>query len=170
MKIRATISNSGEIILSENQTAYLQKNAGKQIYCSIDERTNTEKVAFFEIIVKYFFYQHNIGVFRDFSDARYSLKKMIGHTEFKINPNGELEETVRSMSEIYESNTKTTQAIEKCDEYFRENGFQFPDSEHFKNFKDTNVDKGASEYPPIISLIEKYNQNKEDNIPPWHRK
>ena len=169
-KIRATINKDGDITLSDHQTAYLKKNAGKQVFITIDLRSSVEKQRFFEgCVVTFFYYQHNVGVFQSFADARYVLKKIANHTEFRINEQGEQEEVVRSMSEIYESNTKTTEFIDKVQIYFMENGYDFPSSTHFLEWRDTNVDKGANEYPPLQELVRKYKETKEDNIPPWHR-
>ena len=171
MKLKQTITSNGEIHFTDHQRAYLKKNVGKQVFITIDQRSTVEKQQFIEgAIVPYFFYQHEIGVFKDFSNARYSLKKIANHTEFQINEKGEQEESVKSMSDIYESNTKTAEFIDKIQDYFLSNGYLFPESSHHKEWRDTNVDKGANEYPPLQELVRKYKSTKEDNIPNWHRK
>ena len=170
MKIRQTITPNGEIHFTENQTAYLQKNAGKRVIVQIDERTTSNKIAFFEVIVKYFFFQHNIGAFINFADARYSLKVIADHTEFRINPRGKSEMVVRSMAEIYESNPKTIAFIDKLQDHFLKNGYLFPDSEHWKNWDGTLTSENKDEvYPPLATLIAEYKSQTKEDTPSWRK-
>jgi len=159
MKLRADITNKGEIALTANQRAYLANNAGKRVIIAIDQRTNIEKQQFIEgAIVPYYFYQHNIGVFRDFSDARNSLKEICGMLRYYVNAKGDQRTDLDSMSEIYANNSRTKDFIDQSEIYFMENGYEFPDCEDYKKWRDSVP--GADEvYPPLKRLIDKYNQN-----------
>ncbi len=169
MKIRQTITNNGDIIFTEHQTAYLKKNAGKQVIVQIDERTTVEKQKFVEgAIIPYYFLQM-LGVFENYADARYSLKILVSHTEYRINPKGKSEMVVKSMADIYESNPKTVAFIDKVHDYFFKNGFLFPDNEHFKNWDDTLTDKNEV-YPPLLELKTEYLKQIKEDTPPWHQK
>ena len=171
-KIRQTINPDGTITFSEHQTAYLQKNAGKQCFITLDLRSSVEKQRFFEgAVVPFFYYQHNVGVFESFADARYVLKKIANHTEFRINEKGKQEEVVRSMSEIYESNTKTVEFLDKVQDYFIKNAYDFPDSSHYNDWRDTLTSERKNEiYPPLAILIEEYRKQIKEDIPAWHQK
>ncbi len=167
MKLRTTISSKGELHFTVNQTAFLQKHIGKQVFVQIDERTTVEKQRFIEgAIVPYYYYQMP-NVFNNFADARYSLKILADHTEYRINPRGKSEVVVKSMAEIYQSNPKTVEFIDKVQDYFMRNGYVFPDSSHWKNWSDT-ADKDEI-YPPLMEIKNEHaNQVKED-IPVWRK-
>lgn len=170
-KIRAQISNNGDLILSEPKRAYLAKHANKQCFISVDMRTSVEKQKFFEgAVVPVFFYSHCIGVFKDFSDARHSLKKIARHTKFQINEKGKQEEIVRSMSEIYESNTKTVEFLDNVQDYFIKNGYDFPSSSHYNDWQDTLTSARKDEiYPPLATLIAEYKSQVKEDIPIWRK-
>ena len=59
------------------------------------------------------------------------------------------------MSEIYANNKRTQNFIDKCEEYFRENGYLFPDSEHFNKWIESTPPANEM-YPPIEELRSKY--------------
>jgi len=157
MRLRSHIQKDGTIPLTDNQRMYLQKRAGSSVFIEIDRRTTAEKQGFLEgAIVPFFFYQHMRGVFRDFGDARYSLKKLFNVKKY-INADGKTEIVADSMKLIYDSNTKTQEYINKCQEYFMQNGYQFPDSEDYKKWLMGDPTREQI-YPPLHRLIEKYNK------------
>lgn len=157
MQLHSTITSEGEIPLTANQKAYLQKKVGKRVNIEVDERTNEEKQRFIEgAITPYYFYQHNVGVFKNFRDARLSLKSLF-NMGWYINPEGKQETVIESMSKIYASKVKTQKFIDNCQRMFEENGYEFPDSEIYNKWKDSAPPPGAV-YPPLQLLIERYKQ------------
>ena len=168
MKTRTKISPNGIPELIENQRIYLKdKHAGKNAYITIDERANSEKIGFIEGAIKqYFFYQHLPGVYKDYSDARNGLKWATNSTKWELDDRGNRKEVTVSMADIYENKTKTQSFIDKCQDSFMQNGYEFPDSEHFKAWRDSGV--GVDEvYPPLLRLKEKYEEMKKQNLPVW---
>jgi|APSaa5957512535_1039671.scaffolds.fasta_scaffold25427_4 hypothetical protein len=170
MKTRTKISPNGIPELTENQRIYLKdKHAGKPAYLTIDERSNSEKIGFIEgAIDRFFFYQHLPGVYENFKDARGGLKWACNHTKWELDDKGNKREVTRSMSEIYANKTRTQNFIDRCEESFRENGYLFPDSEHYKAWRDSGI--GVDEvYPPLLKLKEKYEEMKKQNLPVWRQ-
>ncbi len=169
MRLKCQISSEGNLILTDNQQAYLKKHAGKQCFVYPDERSTTEKIAFLEgPVAKFFYLQHRPGAYGDLKDVRYTFKEIAHHTEFRINEKGQQIEVPRSMSEIYESNTKTAEFIEKIQDYFLRNAYDFPDSSHWKDWRDTGgPDKG--EYPPLIELKKEYDKQIKEDLPSWRK-
>ncbi len=165
MKLHLKITEQGELTLSPHHRVYLSKFHGKDFVGEVDMRATNELRRFMEGAVKqYFFYQHLPGVFKDFSEARETLKIIANHTKYAYTPKGTKIEIPRSMSEVYSSSQKAKDFLEKLQVYFMENGYEFPSSEHFKDWQDTAVMKGE-EYPPLISLKEKYNKQVEVKAP-----
>lgn len=168
MKLKILITKDGELAPTLNQKTYLQKHVNKNFIGNVDERTTVEKQKFVEgAIVPYYFYQMP-NVFNNFADARYSLKILADHTEFRINPRGKREMVVKSMADIYESNPKTTAFIDKVQDYFFKNGFLFPDSQHFREWDDTSTSKDDI-YSPLQSLINDYNKQIKEDMSPWRK-
>ena len=157
MQLHSQITKDGEIPLTANQKAYLQKKVGKRVNIEVDERTNEEKLRFIEgAITPYYFYQHNVGVFKNFRDARLSLKSLF-NMGWYINPEGKQETVIESMSKIYASKVKTQKFIDNCQRMFDENGYEFPDSEKYCAWRDSAPPPNAI-YPPLEKLINKYNE------------
>ncbi len=169
-KIRTQIKEGGTLEFTDNQTAFLQKHIGSQVFVQIDERTTVEKQRFIEgAIIKFYFYQMP-NVFNNFADARYSLKVLADHTEYRINPKGKREMVVKSMAEIYQSNPKTVVFIDKVHDYFLKNGFLFPDNENFKSWDDTLTSKDKDQiYPPLQELKNEYLKQVKEDIPVWRK-
>ena len=170
MEIYSQITKEGNLPLTPNQKVYLSKKAGKRVKIVIDERSNIEKIRFIEgAIQKYYFFQHNVGVFKDFRDARLSLKKLF-NLGWYINPEGKQEEVIESMSKIYASKTKTQKFIDSCQIMFEQNGYEFPDSHDYNRWSDTAVEPDAI-YPPLKDLIARYKTLAMDvdtkNETPW---
>lgn len=149
----------GSIQHTPNQMAYFAKHYDKgvlDVISEVDERANVEKIRFIEGAIKqYFFYQHLPGVYKDFKDARTGLKWATEHTTFEMDEKGNSKEVTRSMADIYANNKRTQAFIDKCEEYFRENGYKFPDSEHFGKWRDT-APSPSEVYPPVEELKAKY--------------
>jgi len=162
MKLRGKINEDGSVHLTDNQRVYLMKNAGKYVTIEIDQRTNVEKIRFIEgAITPYYFYQHNIGVFRDFRDARHSLKKIAGIMSWFYNAEGKREDVVDSMTKVYSSKKKTQAFIDFCQKYFGENGYEFPDSAAYLKWVESAPPPGAV-YPPLQKLIDEYKKFSTD--------
>lgn len=157
MELHSTITAEGEIPLTIHQREYLKKKSGKRVKIVVDERANTEKIKFIEgAITPYYFYQHNIGVFNDFRDARYSLKKLF-NLGWYINPEGEQEEVIEGMAKIYSNKTKTQKFIDSCQRMFEQNGYEFPDSENYNKWVDS-APAAEAVYPPLQLLIDRYKE------------
>lgn len=157
MKTRIKINDDGSLTPSPNQRAYLVKFVGKDFVGEPDERSNVEKIKFIEgAITPYFYYQHLKGVYQNFKEARNGLKWACNWTGFEIDEKGEQREVTKSMSDIYSSKTRTQWFIDMAEQYFRENGYRFPDSEHYRAWEKMAPDKGAV-YPPLQELVDKYN-------------
>lgn len=156
MKLRMYITERGDLVNKPIQKQYLAKFHGKHAFVEVDMRTSVEKQRFIEgAIVKYFFYQHLPGVYKDYRDARNGLKWAVGHTTWELDANGEKREVTRSMSEIYASNRKSQQFIDKCNTYFMQNGYEFPDSDHYNEWENSGP-KREEEYPPLDNLKKLY--------------
>lgn len=168
MKLHVPINKDGELLTTPNQKAHLAKSAGKDALIEIDERTTDEKQRFIEgSIVPYFYYQHLKGVYKDFKDARSGLKWATNHTTFELDQTGKQKEVTRSMSEIYASNKRAQDFIDRCESYFMENGYEFPDSSHFNDWKDRSPLKDEV-YPPLQRLVEKYKEMEAKEFP-WRK-
>lgn len=156
MRIKSHINPNGTLELKPGQKQYLAKYTGKYAIIEVDMRTTVEKQGFIEkAIATFFFFQHLPGVYKDLKDARTGLKWATNHTKWELDDKGGRKEVTRSMSEIYASNKKAQEFIDKCQEYFMKNGYEFPDSQHFLEYIDSAPMKG-DEYPPLVELKKVY--------------
>ena len=158
MKHHIKILKDGSLEASPNQKAFLVKHFGKNFVGEPDDRASDEKRRFIEGAIKpYFFYQHLPGVYKDFREAREGLKWACDYTKFEVDHRGMRREVTRSMNDIYASTKKCVWFIDQCDVYFKENGYRFPDPDHFKEWENSSPLAGAV-YPPLQKLLTAYAQ------------
>lgn len=150
-------SKDGQLKLSEFNAArfrdWLKKNPNKWIRIEPDEPPTFSLRKFFEgPVVQYYFYQHNVGVFRDFRDARESLKREF-NPEWIINAKGEREMVGGSTAK--RSKQWWIVFLQRIEQYFLQNGYEFPISKEYDNWLKSapNVDEI---FPPLLRLIDTY--------------
>lgn len=161
MKLHIKIEK-GNLITTLHQQNYLEKYEGKMFVGEVDERSSDSKVKFIEgAIVPYFFYQHLKGVYKDFKDARTGLKWACNWTKSVVDDKGNSREETKSMADIYSSSKRTQWFIDSSERYFMDNGYLFPDSEHYTKWSESGVLVGEI-YPPLQELIDKYNNNDKN--------
>lgn len=159
-------SINGEMEMGKQNEAilhdWLAKNPKKYIRISPEEPPTYSLRKFFEgAVVPYYFYQHNIGVYRDFRDARESLK-----LEFNpiwiINSKGERQQIGGSTldknkdwwNNEFDKN-KPQGFLKKIETYFLQNGYEFPDSETYKKWYESAPFPDEI-FPSLKRLIELY--------------
>ena len=129
------------------------KYQGKYLKLELDEPISGNKRRFFEgAVVPYFFYQHSIGVFEDFKDARECLKREFNPV-FVKRFNGSIETQGGSTSG--KSDKWFAAFLEKIQDRFMREGYEFPDSEDYKKWEDSAPDPGEI-YPPLKRLVDDY--------------
>lgn len=132
---------------------WAEKHQGKVVRIELREPISINKRRFFEgAVVHYFFYQHGIGVFKDFSEARECLKREFNPV-FVKRLDGSVE--TQGGSTEKKSNEWFGVFLEKIQDYFMQQGYEFPDPEQYKKWVESAPLPGEV-YPPLERLIEIY--------------
>lgn len=143
---------------------FAKKNENMSFRLEPDTRPNVELIRFFEgAIVPSFFYQHAAGTFDTFKDARECLKYEFNATYGK-DLQGRRIKQGGSLAEVYKSKMKTRAFIDKIQNYFLQNGYEFPDSEDYKRWTDS-APAPDEVYPPIARLIKLYKEIMNQKAP-----
>ena len=164
MDIHGTIKQ-GEIIISTRSREFLKNHEGKDVIISLDDRESTEKRRFFEgCVTQYFYYQHPYSGWTDFRQAREVLKVEF-NGEWINDKDGK---QIRIPKSTKLSNTRFTEFIEKIQDYFIQNGLEWPDSEDFLKWQGS-APSSDEIYPPLFALRNKYQTEKDNPKPVWRR-
>lgn len=138
---------------------FCRANQDKFVNIELEEPPVFSLVKFFEgPVVQYYFYQHGLVVpLRNFRDAREALKLKFNPIEI-IADDGSKKIVAGSLSgkgsKFYNS------FLEIIEKYFKEKGYEFPDSKEYNDWIKTAP--GASEiFIPVTYLVEAYNKNKK---------
>ena len=134
---------------------FARENDGKRAKLSIDDDISYDMRKYFEgAIVPYFFFQSEVS-FKSIKEAREALKLEFGKKKYQRNIKGTIQILVISTSE-YRKNDFVA-FLERLQGYFMENGFEWPDSEDFKKWRDSSPMIGEI-YPPLKRLVDIYNK------------
>lgn len=158
----AQANKNGELVYGPKAERLLRevakRNPGKIFKTELDDRPTLEMIRFFHIVVLYFLYQHEPGVFQNFDEARESIKLQY-NPKTAINEEGERVVVGGSMTDVFKSKRKTHAMLERVERGFMENGYEYPDSEAFHEWLLT-IPGPEEVYPPLQRLIDRFNSKK----------
>lgn len=153
-------SIDGRLSIGEIQKAqlndWLRSNPRKYVRIEPQEPPTYNVRKFFEgAVTPYFFYQHNPGIFRDFRDARESLK-------LEFNPvwivNAKGDRQMIGGSTQGRSKEWWFTFLGRVQDYFMQNGYEFPDSEEYKKWV-ASAPLVDELFPPLERLVEAYRKS-----------
>jgi len=158
MKYHAQITKEGNGLTFSSAMAKAKffEHKGAPVILEIDDAPTSEMRRFFEgAVVPYVFYQHPTSDWETFRDAREALKveflpvytKTISGDRVKL-----------SQSTAALSKAKFTAFLETVLRWMEQNGFEVPDSEDYKKWRDSAPGVGEV-YPPLRRLIDNYKKN-----------
>ncbi len=160
------IQKDGSLSLSSLQKQFLVKHAGKEVKVEVDETPTSEMRRFFEgAIVPYAFYQSDLA-WEDFRETREALKLEFNFA-YTLDLGGKRAKVAKSTTTL--SKERFKRFLDEIEAWFRENGYEFPDPEQFKAWRDSAPDANEI-YPPLQRLIDAKKKREEDSALPWARK
>lgn len=160
MKIRVKIEK-GEISLGTGARVdkikeILKNNEGEYFYLVHDNRESAQMRKYFEgAVVPYYFYQNPKSGWKNFAECREALK-MEHNFAFVNDRTGKPQKMAKS---TMMNRQAFRDFLEKVENDFRENGFEWPDSEAYKSWQDSAPDLGEI-YPPLLKLKQQYETDK----------
>ncbi len=137
---------------------FLKANERKFLKIELVEPPVFSLKKFFEgPVVQYYFYQHGLKVpFRDFRDARESLKLLFNPIKI-ITSTGDVKTVPGSLSG---KNAKFYDLfLKNIEKYFKENKYEFPNSQEYNDWIKTAPSVNEL-YKPVIHLVEVYKKKK----------
>lgn len=160
MEIKARIIqgelNFGTPITTHGVKEALKKNEGKEVKIVIMGRESGNMRRFFEgAVIPYLFYQHPHSGWDNFKECREAIKNEFNPVYIK-GFNGRVTTAPGSTAMRKD---KFNQFLEKIERYCMENGFEFPNSEDFREW-DLKHPLIGDIYPPLKRLIDKYHEEK----------
>lgn len=159
----ATVKNKELVFSSPEHGDFFWKDMeGKNIRITLEniekeEISLTKHQRFFSgAVAKYFFYQHEKGVFQNFAEAREALK-LYG------NPIRAYD--LKTKKWIISAGTTTGKTVKWWDEkflprleyIFNQSGYLYPDSTEYNDWAKRGPAKNEI-FPPLLMLIEQYNK------------
>lgn len=141
-----------------------RENEGKELRVEPDNEDVDQMQKFFSgPVCRYFFYQHERGVFQNFAEVRETLK-LEANPKRVYNLKTRRYDTqggsTQGHSKRWWQNSKETGFLDKVQRMFQQNGYEFPDSEDYKDWL-KRAPAADEVYPPLQRLIEIYNKRNE---------
>lgn len=152
-------SKNGEIFLGgadshERLKKWLKFHDRKRLRIEVEEPSSYNMQKFFEgAVVPFFALQHPLnGKHMGFKGARDALKREFNPV-YVVSITGDKKIEGGSLSELYRNKAKMLKFMDRVQNYFLQNGYEFPDSEDYKKWRDSAPDVGEI-YPPLKRLFE----------------
>lgn len=164
MKFHAIIGDHALQFGSDLVERRFYELSGKPVLIELDERPTAEMRRFFEgAVVVSAFYQ-SAASWDDFKQCREALKLefLPGWTR---DLKGRQVKYPRSTIELSKEGFR--EFLARIEQWFRECGFEWPDAESFKKWRDSGPMKGEI-YPPLKRLIDARLEREEAEAP-WRR-
>lgn len=156
MKFYAQIGENTLTFRSVMARVKFFEHKGKDVVMEIDDKPTSNMRRFFEgAVVPYTFYQHPDSGWETFRDAREALKVEFLPSYVKT-IKGDKIKTARSTTGL--SKARFTKFLETVLQWLEENGYEVPDSEDYKNWRDSAPGVGEV-YPPLARIAEQYRRN-----------
>jgi len=128
---------------------FLKRHEGKEVTLTITEENSVRLRRFFEgAVVKYVFYQHMIPEWKNFKDCREALKLEFNR-KYAIGVDGQRKEYAGSTKEMTKQEFR--EFVDKITTWMMQNGYEVPDPEEFKRWRDSAPEPGEI-YPPVKRL------------------
>ena len=129
---------------------FARENDGKRAKFVLDEEISYDMRKFFEgAVAPYFFFQSEVA-YNSIKEGRDALKKEFGKKIYQKDIHGKTEIVAISTAEYNKPDMQ--KLLDNITDYFRENGFIYPDSPDFKKWRDSSPLIGEI-YPPLKLLI-----------------
>ena len=116
-------------------------------------------------VPKYLFYQHPASGWKDFGEAREALLDELVPADEYYSLKGRMTKRIQTTRK---RSSKWMMALSmKMQDWFMQNGFEFPDSEDYFKWIES-APPPNSEYPPLLKLKESYKKEQKETHP-WRQ-
>lgn len=137
------------------EAKFFELAEGKEVVITIDDKPTANMRRFFEgAVVPSVFYQNPHSGWENFKDAREALKlEFLGG--YSKGLDGKTIRVSRSTTEL--SKSRFIAFLETVVRWMEENGFELPDPEDYKAWRDSAPSPGEI-YPPLLRLKKRYDK------------